>query len=388
MCCLLLLLLCSRTRSLMQEVVVPFAGGREGVQGVQGEAREERGQGGQPAGGQEAAAGGERAFARACCKVRTPNSASMAAAAQATVQQLQGDLEGLRAEHGKSTEALHALQSTHAALQATSEGLHARVQGLEEQLSKVRGAAVAQNVHPWRWLLQRCAARCAPEAAAPNGRTDARTQEGARVAELGAWKHEAEARLEQGEAERGACLPRMLSVCPHSPSPNTIASTTCAAPITRIATAITCIATALCPAASLEAARHASAQHAAEAEAQLAAARAQAEQQGAALSALAEQLRAAEKRAAEDAGVIGGLRDQAAAQEAAHAELAQALRVKDESLQTIKQEMSSQVRAARAVQLRPPQLAAHSVRPTAEQGCVDHARAARGLRCRWLPPSS
>lgn len=61
---------------------------------------------------------------------------------QATLAQLQGDLECLEAQHSQTAAELSALQTASAALKADKEGLGEKVQGLEAQLQQVRGCVL------------------------------------------------------------------------------------------------------------------------------------------------------------------------------------------------------------------------------------------------------
>jgi len=61
----------------------------------------------------------------------------MAHCVQSTLQQLQKELEDLKAQHGRTATELAELQASNSALQANKDGLDGKVLALEQQLAKV-----------------------------------------------------------------------------------------------------------------------------------------------------------------------------------------------------------------------------------------------------------
>ena len=64
---------------------------------------------------------------------------------QATLQQLQGDLDALKAQHAHTEAELAGAQEGSAALQGSNQELKTRVEGLEQQVAQVWGGSC--------WLL-------------------------------------------------------------------------------------------------------------------------------------------------------------------------------------------------------------------------------------------
>lgn len=70
----------------------------------------------------------------------TPHhSRLLGARAQATLQQLQGDLDALKAQHAHTQAELAGVQEGSAVLQSSNQELKARAEGLEQQLTQVWG---------------------------------------------------------------------------------------------------------------------------------------------------------------------------------------------------------------------------------------------------------
>jgi hypothetical protein len=67
---------------------------------------------------------------------------------QATLQQLQDDLDSLTSQHSQTAAELSALQASSATLESETEGLGEKVQGLEQLLDKV-GCDVYSFIHGW-----------------------------------------------------------------------------------------------------------------------------------------------------------------------------------------------------------------------------------------------